>query len=226
MPEGQTFERRFRTQPRERVAGGGSDWLPRDIRYAVYARDGHSCACCGIRGGRHGAGLSADHIRSQAGEGGESDPRNLITMCNSCNSSKGKRPLREWADRFLRARGHDPDRVIARINELSRRHYDLEEGDRLAQAAEDMRRPPTLNDLVIREKERIKISAQRERDTGRANPRNKHPLDVLMERAEAALLERAQRQTAERTPQATQRGKKGGVFVVTKSGKKRYVGKR
>jgi hypothetical protein len=222
-----TFQRRRTTEPRTRVAGGGSDWLPRDMRHAIYARDGHACACCGIRGGRNGAGLTADHIRSQHGEGGESDPRNLITMCNSCNSSKQDRPLREWARTFLARRGHDPEQVISRINELSQHHVDLELGERLAQEEAERRKPPLYNNLVMREKARMAANAQRERETGRANTRNRHPLDLLRDKAEASLLERAGKHSGKRSGPApvVQRGRKGGTFVVTKSGEKRYVKK-
>lgn len=221
------WQRRLRTELRTREAGGGSNWCPDDYRFAVYARDGHSCACCGIRGGRHGAGLTVDHIRSQHGEGGRSTVENMITMCNSCNSSKQDTPLREWAETTLRARGHDPQRVLNRIAELSKHPIDLEHGDRLALAREENRRPPTYNELVFREKRRMAENKDREVRTGKANPRNKHPLDVLIERAEATVAAKKEAAAAKapRTPRSTQKGKRGGTFVVTESGRKRYVRK-
>lgn len=102
-------------QLRTRIAGGGSSWLPRDARHAIYARDGHACACCAIRGGHNGAGLTVDHIRSQHGEGGDSNLRNLVTLCNSCNSSKQDTPLDQWVNDSLVNRGHDAQVVLQRV---------------------------------------------------------------------------------------------------------------
>jgi len=227
VAEERPWRRRLRTELRARVAGEGSGWCPDDYRFAVYARDGHSCACCGIRGGQHGAGLTVDHIRSQHGEGGRSTVENMITMCNSCNSSKQDTPLREWVNTVMRERGHDPERIMARIQELAKHPIDLEHGDRLALELEEMSRPPTYNDLVFSERKRMAANMARERETGEPNRRNKHPLDVLVEKA-AALQQRESKQMAQpkAAPLPVQRGKKGGAFVITRGGEKRYIGKK
>jgi hypothetical protein len=64
-------------------------WLP--TRLAIYARDHFRCLACGRRGWWR-AGLSLDHVVP----GGPSTPANLVTLCLSCNSEKGDRPLRAW----------------------------------------------------------------------------------------------------------------------------------
>ncbi len=53
---------------------------------------GHMCAYCG------GPGETWDHI-IPVRLGGETIPGNIVPACNSCNSSKGARPLSEWLGR-------------------------------------------------------------------------------------------------------------------------------
>lgn len=209
---------------RARIAGGGSSWLPRDARHAIYARDGHACACCAVRGGRNGAGLTVDHIRSQHGEGGDSNLRNLVTMCNSCNSSKQATPLDQWVNKTLVDRGHDPRVVMQRVHALSQRPIDLDHGEALAQIEEDRRKPPLYNDLVIAAKRRMAVNAQAERRVGRPNRYNTHPLDDLtLGQSAGAKAAAAPPTKVAKAAQAVQKGKKGGTFVVTAGGKRRYI---
>lgn len=59
-----------------------SNWIRRDKRMAIYARDNNSCVYCNSI-----SNLSLDHIIPQS-RGGSNDERNLVTSCISCNSSR------------------------------------------------------------------------------------------------------------------------------------------
>lgn len=59
--------------------------IPKELRLAVYERDGHACRHCGRT--EH---LSLDHIHPYS-LGGEDALDNLQTLCRSCNSRKGAR---------------------------------------------------------------------------------------------------------------------------------------
>ncbi len=71
-------------------AASGYDWIWYPTRLAIYARDGHTCLACGSR-----ERLTLDHVRPVS-RGGSNLPRNLITLCLSCNSSRQDRPLSVW----------------------------------------------------------------------------------------------------------------------------------
>lgn len=107
--------------PHTRASGGDLIWRP--TRLAIYARDGWRCVICGwaptraphlvalaavltqgwpaaalalrLRGTAT-QGLTLDHVRPPSRGGRLSDPRNLVTLCLSCNSSKKARPLAKW----------------------------------------------------------------------------------------------------------------------------------
>ena len=76
-----------------------SRWINNNTRLAIYLRDGMSCAYCGSTV-EDGAQLSLDHLqpRSKASsKSGLNDPSNLVTCCRKCNSSRGNRPVKEFA---------------------------------------------------------------------------------------------------------------------------------
>ena len=60
-------------------------------RLAIMLRDNLQCYNC--RGGiEEGTVLELDHVVARS-SGGTNDPKNLITCCNTCNSSRGNRSL-------------------------------------------------------------------------------------------------------------------------------------
>lgn len=59
--------------------------VPRKVRAAIYARDGHRCRRCSSA-----ERLTIDHIRPIA-RGGTDDTANLQTLCQPCNGGKGAR---------------------------------------------------------------------------------------------------------------------------------------
>ncbi len=70
----------------------GYDWVWFPTRIAIYMRDGWRCLACGAKPGeRRLERLSLDHVRPDGGN----SPRNLITLCVSCNSERLRKPLRE-----------------------------------------------------------------------------------------------------------------------------------
>ena len=56
-----------------------------DMRWAIYARDGYVCLCCGSK-----SRLTLDHIVPRS-KGGADEESNLRTYCRSCNSNKNDR---------------------------------------------------------------------------------------------------------------------------------------
>ena len=61
------------------------------LREETFRRDEWTCVYCGAQDD-----LTCDHIIPLA-RGGTNDNENLATACRSCNSSKGKKTLKEWA---------------------------------------------------------------------------------------------------------------------------------
>ena len=63
--------------------------LSGDVRWKIFKRDGYACVRCGSD-----SDLTIDHITPRS-RGGSDEESNLQTMCRSCNSAKGARPLEE-----------------------------------------------------------------------------------------------------------------------------------
>lgn len=61
------------------------------LRRALVGRDGAECKACG-----RGDNLAVDHVHPIS-RGGSDDLDNLQLLCQSCNSSKGRRTMAEWA---------------------------------------------------------------------------------------------------------------------------------
>lgn len=81
-------------------------WIDKETRQRIYARDHHKCAYCGCDMSEHPESLSLDHILARTAGGSLTDPKNLVTCCHQCNSSKNDSPLKKWHSdqkRFARA---------------------------------------------------------------------------------------------------------------------------
>lgn len=70
-----------------------SQWIRREKRHAIYARDAHCCRWCGAHvlvgvGGKDPRRATLDHVTPRAA-GGSNERENLVTSCVSCNSGKG-----------------------------------------------------------------------------------------------------------------------------------------
>lgn len=57
--------------------------FPKSLRTQIMERDAYRCVLCG-----DWHDLTIDHIVARA-RGGSDDPKNLRTLCNTCNAAKG-----------------------------------------------------------------------------------------------------------------------------------------
>lgn len=84
----------------------GSKWISRERRLALYLRDGLACAYCGANIEEDEVTLSLDHLTPHC-DGGSNGTMNLITACRKCNSSRGDRPVYEFAKAVAGYLDHD-----------------------------------------------------------------------------------------------------------------------
>jgi hypothetical protein len=91
--------------------GQGSNWIRREKRLRIYARDGWRCVWCqafvtdgkqlreaiAMGGGPLDRKLATlDHFLAR-GRGGTNDAANLLTSCIGCNEQRGDKPALVWA---------------------------------------------------------------------------------------------------------------------------------
>ena len=74
----------------------GQKWIRNEKRLALYLRDGLACCYCGATI-EDGVRLTLDHLTPHS-EGGSNQAENLVTACQRCNSSRGTRPVEEFAN--------------------------------------------------------------------------------------------------------------------------------
>lgn len=73
----------------------GSSWIRKDLRLAIYLRDGLACSYCGDAV-ENGAALSLDHVVPHI-HGGTNEVSNFVTCCRKCNSTRGSRSIEDFA---------------------------------------------------------------------------------------------------------------------------------
>jgi len=88
-----------------------TSWINRDKRLAIYDRDDFKCLWCGKRLFIGIDRLSLDHLKPRT-KNGKHHESNLITSCESCNSSRQDKPWKKFAAN---------NDVIAKINKHRRR---------------------------------------------------------------------------------------------------------
>lgn len=104
----------------------GSKWIRRELRLAIYARDGFTCCWCGS-----GENLSLDHLWPvRPGKRPDNRPRSLVTACLSCNCTRSHRRLRAWLW-WLREDGHDLRAIVRELRRRVSAPVDRVEGRRL-----------------------------------------------------------------------------------------------
>ena len=103
----------------------GMNWIRPEKRLAIYLRDGLACAYCGASV-ENDAKLTLDHLKAHSA-GGANDPTNLITCCHRCNSARGNRPWRTFAQHVADYVNHGVtgEQIIAHINRITRRALDV-----------------------------------------------------------------------------------------------------
>lgn len=84
-----------RTTKRTERNWQGMNWIRQETRLAIYLRDGCACAYCGRGIEVEGVKLTLDHLMPHS-VGGVNHPRNLITACSVCNTSRGNKFLTEF----------------------------------------------------------------------------------------------------------------------------------
>ena len=72
-------------------------WISKKNRWALYALDGYQCRCCGKHVNEMTGTeiLTLDHLVCWI-HWGSNDFCNLLTLCRSCNSSRGDLKLNDW----------------------------------------------------------------------------------------------------------------------------------
>lgn len=123
--------------------GQGMNWIRPEKRLAIYLRDGMACCYCG-KAVEESARLTLDHLRPYS-KGGSNEPTNLVTCCHTCNSARGKRSWRQFAETVAKYLGIGPTVLIGRISAMRRRRIDVS-------AARDLiaRRGGFRNALAVR----------------------------------------------------------------------------
>ena len=70
--------------------------LPDKLRFKIFNRDKDTCRYCGTQWSlKNLVRMTVDHVIPKS-KGGTHDETNLVTACNSCNSSKNGRTPEEW----------------------------------------------------------------------------------------------------------------------------------
>jgi hypothetical protein len=102
---------------------GGSKWISRQKRLALYLRDGLACVWCGV-GVEDGAALSLDHLTPHS-QGGTNEATNLVTACARCNSSRGERSVEAFAEAVAQYLNHGVQAaaIVTHIETTRQRPY-------------------------------------------------------------------------------------------------------
>ena len=103
--------------------GQGMNWITQHKRLAIYLRDGLACAYCGASV-EDGIKLTLDHIKPYS-KGGTNEANNLVTCCDTCNSSRGARAVTTFAKAAAEYRGVDADCILKNIKNATRRALDV-----------------------------------------------------------------------------------------------------
>ena len=102
-----------------------SRWINNNTRLAIYLRDGLSCVYCGSSV-EDGIELSLDHLKPRSKSKtkiGLNDSTNLVTCCRKCNSSRGNRPVKEFASKVAEYINHGvtTDDIMKHISNCRKR---------------------------------------------------------------------------------------------------------
>ena len=105
--------------------GQGMNWIRPEKRLAIYLRDGLACGYCGASI-EDDVKLTLDHLKPHSA-GGANDPTNLITCCHRCNSARGNRPWRKFAQHVAGYFNHGTtgDEIVAHIKRTTHRVPDV-----------------------------------------------------------------------------------------------------
>lgn len=102
-----------------------------DKRVALYLRDGLACTYCSS-GIEDGIKLTLDHVIPHS-LGGSNDESNLVTACFTCNSARGNRDYKDFAEKVAGYRNHDRTgaEIVAHIDATRQRPLDRKQAQEL-----------------------------------------------------------------------------------------------
>jgi hypothetical protein len=109
----------------------GMNWISQHKRLAIYLRDGLACCYCGDSI-LEDAKLTLDHIEPYS-EGGSNHHHNLVTCCQKCNSSRGNKNYRSFANAvagYLN-NGITGEQIVAHIDDCVKRDLGIQQAKEL-----------------------------------------------------------------------------------------------
>jgi hypothetical protein len=103
----------------------GMNWIRPCKRLAIYLRDGLACCYCGA-GIEDDAKLTLDHMLPYTSNG-SNEATNLITCCHRCNSARGSRSWKKFAEKVAGYLNHGvtASAIIEHITKTRRRVLDV-----------------------------------------------------------------------------------------------------
>lgn len=118
------MEREIKKASRK-VKNQGMNWIRPEKRLAIYLRDGLACCYCGSSV-EDGTKLTLDHMRPYS-SGGSNNETNLVTCCHKCNSSRGNRSWKVFADKVAGYLNHGitGSQIVEHIETTRGRKLDL-----------------------------------------------------------------------------------------------------
>ena len=93
------FIPRSKRSSKDRGPRPAGKWITKKVRWAIYALDGYQCRSCGkhVSDMTGNEILTLDHLACWS-KWGSNAACNLITLCRSCNSSRGDKSINNWID--------------------------------------------------------------------------------------------------------------------------------
>jgi hypothetical protein len=107
-------------RPDRKAKSQGQNWLSRRTRLGIYLRDKFSCAYCG-KGVECGIVLTLDHVKPYSKGGAVTDAKNLVTACRECNSARGNRSVKEFAQAVAVFHQRSAEDILAEVQRRVRR---------------------------------------------------------------------------------------------------------
>jgi len=101
------------------------NWIRREKRLAIYLRDGLACCWCGD-GVEDGVTLTLDHLKPHS-KGGSNEPKNLVTCCHKCNSSRSSRSVQAFALAVAGYSNAKATDIVEHITKTVRQEIDVHE---------------------------------------------------------------------------------------------------
>ena len=107
------------------------NWITQNKRLAIYLRDGLACVYCGDTV-ENGAKLTLDHVKPHC-KGGGNEATNLVTCCHRCNTSRGARPVTQFAQSVAEYLNHGVKaaEIIKHVRNTRKRNLPMAEAKEL-----------------------------------------------------------------------------------------------